>query len=156
MLQLYIDIGCNGQVSDGGVFRTSSLYQALECGILPEGHALFGDNAFSLKEYVLKPFLYNRLTLKQKDFKYRLYRARRIVENTFDLLAARFKVFEKPVPYSPEKVVNMVMACCALPDWLRQTKLQNKQLEFTVDKENYDTGIVIPGNWRDKSESQGL
>ena len=31
----YIDIGCNGRVSDGGVFRNCSLYQALESGILP-------------------------------------------------------------------------------------------------------------------------
>jgi len=26
----YIDVGCNGRVSDGGVFRNCSLYQALE------------------------------------------------------------------------------------------------------------------------------
>lgn len=42
----YIDVGCNGRVSDGGVFRNCSLYQALEDGMLPEGHVLVGDNAF--------------------------------------------------------------------------------------------------------------
>lgn len=152
----YIDVGCNGRISDGGVFRNCSLYQALENCVLPEGHILVGDNAFPLKEYLLKPFPGNRLTLKQKIFNYRLSRARRIVENGFGILAARFRVFEKPMPYSPEKVVKIVKACCALHNWLRQTKLQNKQYEYTVDKENYDAGIIIPGNWRDEPESHGL
>ena len=27
---LYVDIGCNGRISDGGVFRNSKFFQALE------------------------------------------------------------------------------------------------------------------------------
>lgn len=152
----YIDVGCNGRVSDGGVFRNCSLYQALENCVLPEGHILVGDNAFPLKEYLLKPYPGNRLTLKQKIFNYRLSRARRIVENGFGILAARFRVFEKPIPYSPEKVVKIIKACCALHNWLRQTKLQNKQYEYTADNENFDAGIIIPGNWRNEPHSHGL
>lgn len=152
----YIDVGCNGRVSDGGVFRNCSLYQSLENGMLPEGYILVGDNAFPLKEYLLKPFPGNHLTLKQKIFNYRLSRARRIVENAFGILAARFRVFEKPMPYSPEKVVKIVKTCCALHNWLRQTQLQNKQYEYTVDTENFDEGTVIPGTWREEPASQGL
>ncbi|XP_057661629.1 putative nuclease HARBI1 [Diorhabda carinulata] len=147
----YIDVGCNGRVSDGGVFRDCSLYQELENGVLPEGHVLVGDNAFPLKEYLLKPG--NQLTLQQKIFNYRLSRARRIVENAFGILAARFRVFEKPMPYSPEKVVKIVKTCCALHNWLRQTKSQNKQYEYTVDTENYEAGA---GNWRNEPESLGM
>ena len=29
---MYVDVGCNGTVSDGGVFNRSNLYQALETG----------------------------------------------------------------------------------------------------------------------------
>jgi hypothetical protein len=36
-------------VSDGGVFKNSSLYQALEDGLLPGGHCIIGDDAFPLK-----------------------------------------------------------------------------------------------------------
>ncbi|XP_045775412.1 putative nuclease HARBI1 [Maniola jurtina] len=152
----YIDVGCTGRVSDGGVFRNCSLYQELENGILPEDHVLVGDNAFPLKEYLLKPFPGNRLTSQQKIFNYRLSRARRIVENAFGILAARFRVFEKPMPYSPEKVVKIVKTCCALHNWLRQTELQNKQYEYTVDKENYEAGTIVPGNWRNEPESLGM
>lgn len=34
----YVDVGRNGIVHDGGVFRNCSFYQALEDGMLPEGH----------------------------------------------------------------------------------------------------------------------
>nr|CAI5863627.1 unnamed protein product [Callosobruchus analis] len=135
----YIDVGCNGRVSDGGVFYNCALYQELENGVLPENHVLVGDNAFPLKEYLLKPFPGNQLTSKQKIFNYRLSRARRIVENGFGILAARFRVFEKPMPYSPEKVVKIVKACCVLHNWLRHTKLQSKRYEYTVDTENHET-----------------
>lgn len=27
---LYVDIGCNGRISDGGVFKNSNIYRALE------------------------------------------------------------------------------------------------------------------------------
>lgn len=152
----YIDIGCNGRVSDGGVFRNSSLYRALEAGMLPDGHILVGDNAFPSKNYLLKPFPGNQLTLKKKIFNYRLSRARRIVENAFGILAARFRLFEKPMPYSPDKVIVIVKACCALHNWLRQTKLQNRQLEYTTDQENVNAGNVIPGTWRQELNSQGF
>lgn len=99
----YIDVGCNGRVSDGGVFRNCSLYQALEDGMLTEGHVLVGDNAFPLKEYLLKPFPGNHLTLKQKIFNYRLSRARRIVENAFGIMAARFRVFKNRFHTAPKR-----------------------------------------------------
>jgi DDE superfamily endonuclease len=152
----YIDVGCNGRVSDGGVFRNCSLYQELENGILPEGHLLVGDNAFPLKEYLLKPFPGNRLTLKQKIFNYRLSRARRVVENAFGILAARFRVFEKPMPYSPDKVVKIVKTCCALHNWLQQTTLQNRHYEFTVDTERTQAGTTIPGSWRNEPQPLGM
>lgn len=152
----YIDVGCNGRVSDGGVFRNCSLYQELENGVLPEGYVLVGDNAFPLKEYLLKPYPGNRLTLQQIFFNYRLSRARRIVENGFGILAARFRVFEKPMPFSPEKIVKIVKTCCALHNWLRRTKLQNKQYEYTVDTEDFETGTVVSGNWRNEPQPLGM
>jgi hypothetical protein len=44
----YIDAVCNGIVSDGGEFN-SSLYQALEDGLLPGGQCIIGDEVFPLK-----------------------------------------------------------------------------------------------------------
>lgn len=148
----YIDVGCNGRISDGGVFRQCKLYSLLENGLLPEGHFLVGDNAFPLKEYLLKPFPGTRLSLKEKVFNYRLSRARRIVENAFGILTSRFRIFEKPMPYSPDKVDLIVKASCALHNWLRLSK-ENTQ---SVDNENHDTGAIKDGNWRTLQGSHGL
>ncbi|XP_047998801.1 putative nuclease HARBI1 [Leguminivora glycinivorella] len=143
----YIDVGCNGRISDGGVFRNCNLSAALENNLLPDGHVIVGDNAFPLKPYLMKPYPGSNLTLKQKIFNYRLSRARRIVENAFGILVARFRVFERPIPISPDKVDKVVKACCALHNWLCKTK--SNVNAPTVDIEDTHSGRIIPGDWRD-------
>ena len=84
---IYVDIGCNGRVSDGGVFRNCSLHQALEENRLniPQATILLGtqcyspymlvaDDAFPLKEYILKPYSQVGLTTEKRIFTYRLSR----------------------------------------------------------------------------------
>lgn len=51
----YIDVGCNGRVSDGGGFRNCSLSTALENNLLPQNNVIVADNAFPLKTYIMKP-----------------------------------------------------------------------------------------------------
>ena len=62
---LYVDIGCNVKISDGDVFKNSSLYRALEDNSLhipgpaplPGSdevtlHVIVADDAFPLKTYI--------------------------------------------------------------------------------------------------------
>lgn len=70
--------------------------------------------------------------------------------NRLGILAARFRVFEKPMLYSPEKVVKIIRTCYALHNWLRQTILQNQQYEYTVGTENYKAETIVAGNWRNE------
>ena len=96
---LYIDVGCNGRISDGGVFRNSTLSTALEQNTLnipppkplpgktqPIPYMIVADDAFPLKEYIQKPYSQIGLTIEKRIFNYRLSRARRIVENAFGIL----------------------------------------------------------------------
>lgn len=66
---IYIDVGCNGRVSDGGVFNNSSFANALENGSLhlpaPEPlpgrsmdvpYVIVADDAFAIKPHIMKPF----------------------------------------------------------------------------------------------------
>ena len=49
------------------------------------------DEAFALKSFMLRPFpRRNDLSLYELIFNYRLSRAKRIIENTFRILASRF------------------------------------------------------------------
>ena len=66
---IYVNIGCNGRISDGGVFRNCDLYKELEEKRLnipdatlihgmqsPFPYVIVADDAFPLKEYILKPY----------------------------------------------------------------------------------------------------
>lgn len=89
---IYIDIGCNGRISDGGVFRNSSLSTALDSdtlnlpknGTLGEQenipYVIVADDAFLLKSYIMKPYPQRKLSKDKRIFNYRLSRARRVVE----------------------------------------------------------------------------
>lgn len=150
----FIDVGSNGRISDGGVLRNSVLLNELENGILPPGTFLVGDDAFPLKTFLLKPFKGPNLTLGEKIFNYRLSRCRRIVENAFGILVSKFRIFEKPIPYDPEKVDKIVKACCALHNWLRLTEDNYTQQGF-IDVEDTINGTIVDGDWR-RIQTNGL
>ena len=66
---IFADAGSNGRMNDSGIWNKSNLRRALESGKMefPEIRALpyclgkipfviVGDNAFALKNYMMKPF----------------------------------------------------------------------------------------------------
>ena len=122
---MYTDIGCNGRISDSGVFKNYSLYHTLEHktlkipkeSTLPGSNQAFSfvlvaDDAFPLKDYIMKPYSQHGLTTEKCVFNYRLSRARRIVENAFGILSNRFRIFMTPINLSPEKVATITSLLC--------------------------------------------
>ena len=130
---IYVDIGCNGRVSDGGIFKNCTLYHEIENNntlnipepaILPRSqykipYVIVADDAFSLSSYLMKPYSMQNMTREQRVFDYRLSRARRTVENAFGTLANRFQVFMTPIALSPEKVKTITLASCVVHNYLR-------------------------------------
>ncbi|KAL1492534.1 hypothetical protein ABEB36_010774 [Hypothenemus hampei] len=127
----YYNVGINGRISDGGVFRESNLRKALDDGSLnlPPNQALPGrtseipfvliaDDAFPLTDRIMKPYPNRGLTDSQKIFNYRLCRARRMIENSFGILANRFRILLNPINLSPDKVEQISLACLALHNLL--------------------------------------
>ncbi|XP_036321252.1 protein ALP1-like [Rhagoletis pomonella] len=148
---VYIDVGCNGRVSDGGVFGKSTFQHALNMNSLGlpssrplEGrelnvpYVLVADDAFRMQKHLLKPYPGRNLSAGQRIFNYRLSRARRIVENVFGIMAKRFQVFSRPIRLNPTKTTKVTMACCALHNFLI-TKSSN-YVESQTDEE----GNLIP------------
>ena len=102
---LFVDVGCQGRISDGGVFRNSSFNRALQSGKLnlpepaplpssedpiwmheenhPVPYVFVADDAFSLGDHCMKPYPQTNLSDRKRIFNYRLSRMRRIGENVF-------------------------------------------------------------------------
>lgn len=145
---LYIDVGTNGRANDGSVFRLSSLKRAMDINELhwPDDYVIIGDDAFPLSLNVLKPFSRRNLSLTERVYNYRLSRARRVVENAFGILAARFRIFGKAIDLD---LMDLIVQCaCALHNWLRTTSTATYFERGSVDIEDTETGVIHPGAWR--------
>ena len=167
---MYVDIGCNGRVSDGGVFRESSLNSALVNETLdippaeplpgcstPIPYTIVADDAFPLKDYIQKPYRQTGLTTKKRIYNYRLSRARRVVENAFGILAHRFRVLMTPINLAPEKVEIIVFTCCVLHNYLRSQAIASSTYTppGSLDSEHPLTHEVQPGSWRRDEQQNG-
>lgn len=66
----------------------------------------------------MKPFPRKNLTRKQTIFNYRLSRARRVIENTFGILASRFRVLRAPMCLRVDNAIAVTKATIALHNFL--------------------------------------
>ncbi|CAH2006780.1 unnamed protein product [Acanthoscelides obtectus] len=155
---IYTDIGCNGRISDGGVFANCSLSNALSDGRLnippPRPlpgrtkyvpYAIIADYAFPLKPYLMKPFPFRNQPGPNRVCNYRLSRARRVVENAFGLLANRFRILRKPIELCPEKVIKLASAICVLHNFLLERNSRHVYAPQGTFDEEID-GVVTPGS----------
>ena len=149
----------HGAASDGGVFGKCSLRKRIEDGTIgfppskalpgdsePLPHFIIADDAFPLKDWLMKPFPNRQMTREERLFNYRLSRARRVVENAFGILSHRFRVLMSPMLIYPNNAVTVIMACCVLHNLIRKTHPQ--RIYNLADREDPITHQIIPGAWR--------
>ena len=164
---IYVDIGCNGRISDGGVFRNSSLSTAIDenilnippprkvgASVLP--YVIVADDAFPLKQNLVKPYPSRNLSLESRITSYRISRARRISENAFGIMANRFRVFLSPLQLSPKNVEKVTLASCVLHNFLRDKAPAKYTPPFSFDREDLESGEIHLGDWRCSSELENL
>ena len=77
-----------------------------------------GDDAFGLKENMMKPYPSQNRTIEEKVFDYRLSRARRIIENSFGIAAARFRIFRRPINAKVSTVKSVTKMVFGLHNFL--------------------------------------
>ena len=159
---IFVDIGCNGRVSDGGVFSETPLAKSLLKNklSLPISKPLAGrrkavpyvivaDDAFPLQNNIMKPYPYKDADILRRIFNYRLSRARRTVESAFGILATRFRVLLKPMNLNPDKAQLVVQASVVLHNFLMKRDAPVYAPPGTVDKED-QFGNVTRGSWHDE------
>lgn len=159
---IYAHVGCQGRISDGGVFNatpfSSLLYEnklkipnaePLAGRIVPTPYVIVADEAFPLKENIMKPYPGPLEQSPRRIFNYRLSRARRVVENAFGLLSSVFRLFRKPLCLNVENAEVVVTACLYLHNFLRKSATSGAIYAppGTFDGETTD-GLQIRGSWR--------
>ncbi|CAN7938463.1 unnamed protein product [Ixodes hexagonus] len=162
---LYVEVGHNGSEADGGVFRRSDLQRKIEENLqgIPPDAALgsvgsmpfffVGDEAFPLRTYLMRPYPRKsqfEQTHQRRIFNYRLSRARRVVENTFGIMAQRWRILRRPFKATNENVTRIVSACVALHNFLLQESAVSRAAYCppgTADYEDWH-GQLTEGSWR--------
>lgn len=110
-------------------------------------YCLVGDEAFPLKEYLLRPYLGRGGLTKEKNvFNYRLSRARRIIENTFGILACQWRILRKPIIGKVNTVEKIVQAIVCLHNWLRKQDIDKNEYITTNMVVHYGSDGFIPGS----------
>lgn len=158
---LLVDIGQYGSSNDSGVLAVSEMGKAFEDGSLnfPKSanlpgcpipllpHFLVGDEIFALKPYLLRPYPGKNIVEENAIFNYRLSRARRVIENAFGIMVARWRIFRSPIHAKVETVEKITKAAVCLHNYLRQTESALYCPTGFVD--SYDSsGKILPGHWR--------
>ena len=78
----------------------------------PVPYFFVGDSAFPLKTYMLRPYPGKFLPENKQIFNYRLSRARRVIENTFGIMATKFRIFRRSIVANPAKATKITKAAC--------------------------------------------
>eukprot|EP00794_Sanderia_malayensis_P012483 gene12483-13766_t len=110
-----VDVGQYGSNNDSGVLLNSEIGQRFEddsfeipcaeklqgCTLEKLPYYLVGDNIFPLKNWLMHPYP-GKLSEEQRIYNYRLSRACRVIENTFGILVARWRLFRGPIRAAKE------------------------------------------------------
>ena len=83
-----------------------------------------------------------QLTEEQAVFNYRLSRARRVIEDTFGILVARWRLFRGPIRADKDNVTRYILAAICF-NYLQQTVNASYCPSGFVDSEA--DGVLQPG-----------
>lgn len=170
-----MEIGHSGSESDGGIFSRSTLQKEITRGTLglppprtvgSEGllpYFLVGDEAFPLKDYVMRP--YPRRILhedshkrhKRRVFNYHLSRARRVIENAFGILAQRWRILRRLFKAKTDNINRYGAACIVLHNFLMKESSASSAAYCppgSADSEDWE-GRLSPGSWREEEPAGG-
>lgn len=173
---IIVEAGASGRRSDANIFYTSTFYQKLlnkslnlppPCPLPDESECLpfffLGDNAYPNLENFATPFKGDNLRDEEMVYNYRLSRGRRVVENAFGIMCARFRILFRPIEGSPALVNAIILACLALHNYHLQDEESVPPRKRRYRPPHYadyirEDGTYVYGRWRneDPSKEKGI
>jgi len=80
---------------------------------------IVADEAFALKTYLMRPYSRSqKLDQRKKIFNYRLSRTRRVVESSFGVLIAKWRIYRRPIIASVTLAKKIVQAIYYLHNFI--------------------------------------
>lgn len=155
-----VDIGAYGSQSDGGIFAESSFGRKVIGGDLnfppPKplpnsnfncNYYMVGDSAFPLKPFLMRPYPGKLLDAEKYNFNKRLSRARRVIENAFGILVAKWRILATTLNMLPRNADKIVKATIVLHNFV---KLNDSAYYSSAFVDHYDENdeIISEGLWR--------
>ncbi|XP_047998569.1 protein ALP1-like [Leguminivora glycinivorella] len=129
-----VDIGSCGREADSNIFKNSNMGKMIALGQLnipksaklpnssgPEQPYVFlGDEAFSLKSNLMRPYPNRNLTIEQRTYNFRHSRARRCVECAFGILSNKWRVLHSSINTDVKNAIKIIQATCVLHNFVRR------------------------------------
>lgn len=151
-----------GSISDGGIWSQTNLAADLESNAadlpeltpgrdIPFPYVTVADEAFPLKPYLMRPFSrrVKRLTDEERVFNYRLCRARLCIENTFSILASRWRrILHRKMCCSIENVEKICKALICLHNFIMSAKDNAQYYMSEWPHMEDDEGRHLEDRWR--------
>ncbi|XP_075736060.1 uncharacterized protein LOC119161092 [Rhipicephalus microplus] len=120
------------------------------------------EEAFPLKEYVMGPYarrtLHEDKSYERRVFNYRMSRARHTIENTFGILAQRWRVLRRPIKVKEVNIKAYIGACIVLHNILLKESTASSTAYCppgATDSEDWE-GHLSPESWRDEEAAGGV
>ena len=166
---LIVESGASGKRADANIFHKSTFARKLRNGELNlpppcpvEGvngdlpFFFLGDNAYPRTGNFATPFKGASLRDEEIVYNYCISRARRIVENAFGILVARFRIMLRPIEESPSLVRAIFLACLALHNFHLQDEesvapQRRKYKPYGYTDYIRADGKYIYGSWRNEN-----
>ncbi|KAK3724687.1 hypothetical protein RRG08_041168 [Elysia crispata] len=134
-----VDVGSCGGNSDDGFFSRSAFGKRLlenklhlpNETVIPgtnitTPYVFVADDAFPLRNNIMKPFPHRQLTREKEIFNYRLSRARNSVECSFGRLAQMWRILHRLMEEKPDSATDVVKAITVHFD-TRATRIYHRQ-----------------------------
>jgi hypothetical protein len=105
------------------------------------------DEAIPLKTFLMRPYpgSQSKGDNGKSIFNYRLFRARRVVENAFGILSQEFQIYQRTLQSNPENATNSIFATSILHNYLRDQGVGLSDMGSSANVRSHLTKIPNQG-----------
>ncbi|XP_028162869.1 uncharacterized protein LOC114354597 [Ostrinia furnacalis] len=159
---VYVDIGTNGGYDQKLILSATGFFGNMieetinlpkDCPLPASDVAMpyvFLSDAYYVIENMMRTYPLDNVSCEEKIFNYRFGRAYRVVDDAFGILYERFGVLQRNIDV--ENANDIVIACCALHNYLAKTINDDYLRKESLDVEDVVNYKFQKASWRLKEE----